>query len=1011
MTSHSSAIHRRNSAAVHPFPNPSTVVIVLGAQWGDEGKGKLVDLLASEADIVCRCQGGNNAGHSVVVDGVEYDFHMLPSGFHLQNCVNIIGNGCVVNLPELVEEIKKNESRGVTDWSQRLFISDRAHLVFDFHKQTDGLIERGRGTSSLGTTKKGIGPTYSSKATRNGIRMIDLMGDFPIFAEKLRNLFNYYKLTFPDLEGDIEKTIEQFKALADYFRPMTIDTIAYLNQAIIDGSKKILVEGANATMLDIDFGTYPYVTSSNCSVGGACTGLGLPPKHIGDIYGVVKAYTTRVGDGVFPTELKNEIGEHLQTRGREWGVTTGRKRRCGWLDLVLLKYTNMINGFTALCLTKLDTLDELAEIKVATTYKRNGVELTSFPASVDTMHDIDVEYVTFPGWRGRSTSECRTFNSLPHNARLYVQFIEQYLGVPVKWIGVGKDRMAMLKLNRNDILSTECKKRIMFIMRINIQTILLDGCQHENNHFIIMFFQFLNLNINNQVIPITPSLSPCSSSPSLADSDFIHQRHVHPSATALDTVEHRRASIASVVHPDPLGPVAPNDEVTLKRHLGLFSGVCFIIGIIIGSGIFVSPKGVLRETQSVGLCLVIWMACGSVSLLGALCYAEIGTVIPRNGAEVAYMKEGIGSLHERTGDILGYLFSWTNTLILKPTSIAVLSLTFSQYFLSGIMDDCGPPQELVKMTAVFALLMLINVNSLSVSAANRLNILFVICKISTIVTVIIAGLVRIGQGHTQNLQNGFAGTTSKPFGVALAFYSGLWAYDGWNSLNSVTEELKNPKRNLWLSIVLALPFVMILYLLTNISYFTVMSKGALLSSNAVAVVYMGALGSANGSLFGAARYCMVSSQYGYLPEVFACIHSRRLTPVPGVVLQGFFAIAFCLPSNIDSLIDFFSFAAWIFYGLTFTATLCCKFTKKNANRVISVPLPLNVIIILISIYLVVAPLIAAPSIGFLVAGALILFGLVFYYPFVYRKIELTIITKLNVFLITFFGLKRAQVKI
>jgi len=260
--------------------------------------------------------------------------------------------------------------------------------------------------------------------------MIDLMGDFEIFAEKFRALFSYYKMTYPDLEGDAETTIAQFKELAEYFRPLVTDTIAYLNNIIIDGSKKILVEGANATMLDIDFGTYPYVTSSNCSIGGVCTGLGLAPKFLGDIYGVVKSYTTRVGDGVFPTELKNEIGEHLQTRGREWGVTTGRKRRCGWLDLVLLKYTNMINGFTALCLTKLDTLDELNEIKVATTYKRNGVVLGNFPASVDTMHDIEVEYVTFPGWRGSDTSECRTFKSLPHNAKLYVQFVEQYLGVP-----------------------------------------------------------------------------------------------------------------------------------------------------------------------------------------------------------------------------------------------------------------------------------------------------------------------------------------------------------------------------------------------------------------------------------------------------------------------------------------------------------------------------------------------------------------------------------------------------
>ncbi|CAF0734828.1 unnamed protein product [Adineta steineri] len=519
---------------------------------------------------------------------------------------------------------------------------------------------------------------------------------------------------------------------------------------------------------------------------------------------------------------------------------------------------------------------------------------------------------------------------------------------------------------------------------------------------------------------ITPIVSPSSS---LADTDSLHHRHAHS-----PTTEHRRVSIASITHPDPLGPITPTDDVTLKRHLGLFSGVCFIIGTIIGSGIFVSPKGVLRETQSVGLCLIIWMACGLVSLLGALCYAEIGTIIPRNGAEVAYIKEGIGSVHARTGDVLAYLFSWTITFVMKPSSIAVLSLTFSQYFLSGVMDDCGPPEELVKMLAIFAILMLININSISVSAANRLNIIFVICKVSTVAIVIIAGLVRIGQGHTQNLQNGFVGTTNKPLGVALAFYSGLWAYDGWNSLNSVTEELKNPKRNLWLSIVLALPSVMILYLLTNISYFTVMNKAALLSSNAVAVTWgeavlgpavrilpilisISALGSANGSLFGAARYCMVSAQYGYLPEVFACIHARRLTPVSGVVLQGTIAIAFCLPSNVDGLIDFFSFVAWMFYALTFTATLCCKFTKKSADRVISVPIPLLVIIILISIYLVIAPLISSPSIGFLVAGILILFGLVFYYPFVYRKIELQFIKKTNNFLITFFGLQRAQVKI
>ncbi|CAF4949119.1 unnamed protein product, partial [Rotaria sp. Silwood1] len=324
--------------------------------------------------------------------------------------------------------------------------------------------------------------------------------------------------------------------------------------------------------------------------------------------------------------------------------------------------------------------------------------------------------------------------------------------------------------------------------------------------------------------------------------------------------EHRHVPITSIVQTDPLKAVLLQDEPTLKRHLGLFSGICFIIGAIIGAGIFISPKGVLQETQSVGLCLIIWAACGLISILGALCYAEIGTVIPRNGAEIAYLKE-----------------------------------------------DCDPSPELIKMLAIFAILMLININSLSVSAANRLNIVFVICKVFTILTVIIVGLIRIGQGHTQNLQNSFAVTTKKPFGVALAFYKGLFAYGGWQGLNTVTEELKNPKRNLWLSIVLAVPCVIILYILTNISYFTVMNKAELLSSNAVAVTWgkvalgpavralvilisISALGTANLSLFAAARYCMVGAQYGYLPELFTYVQTQRLTPLPGVVFMVVFSI-------------------------------------------------------------------------------------------------------------------------
>ncbi|CAF4125391.1 unnamed protein product, partial [Adineta steineri] len=448
----------------------------------------------------------------------------------------------------------------------------------------------------------------------------------------------------------------------------------------------------------------------------------------------------------------------------------------------------------------------------------------------------------------------------------------------------------------------------------------------------------------------------------------------------------------------------PLERTTLKRHLSLFSGTCFIIGNIIGSGIFVSPQGVLRYTESVGLCLLVWTACGLISVLGALSYAEIGTVIPRSGAELAYMREGIGSVHVRTGDVLAFLFSWASTFILKPSSIAVVTLTSSQYFLSGIMDDCGPPEELVKMLGIFLLLMIAAMNALSVSASNRLNIVFVTCKIITILVVIVAGLVRIAQGYTQNLQSGFTGTTKEPLSIALAFYSGLWAYQGWGSLNSVTEELKNPKRNLSLALALSLPTVIILYILTNISYFTVMSKAELLSSNAVAVTWgevvlgpvvralpiliaISALGSANGVIVQSSRYCMVGARYGYLPEIFACIQKQRLTPLPSIVLQVILSIAYCIPSNVRTLINFFSFVAWVFYGLSFVATLCCKWTKKDTHRVINIPIPILILNILIALYLILVPVISNPNFGYLVATVLLLSGLLLYYPFVYRKVE------------------------
>ncbi|XP_020753331.1 adenylosuccinate synthetase isozyme 1 isoform X2 [Odocoileus virginianus] len=328
----------------------SRVTVVLGAQWGDEGKGKVVDLLATDADIISRCQGGNNAGHTVVVDGKEYDFHLLPSGIINTKAVSFIGNGVVVHLPGLFEEAEKNEKKGLKDWEKRLVISDRAHLVFDFHQAVDGLQEVQRQAQegkNIGTTRKGIGPAYSSKAARTGLRICDLLSDFDEFSTRFKNLAQQHQSMFPSLEIDVEGQLKRLKGFAERIRPMVRDGVYFMYEALHGPPKKVLVEGANAALLDIDFGTYPFVTSSNCTVGGVCTGLGIPPQNIGEVYGVVKAYTTRVGIGAFPTEQINEIGDLLQSRGHEWGVTTGRKRRCGWLDLMILRYAHMVNGFTA----------------------------------------------------------------------------------------------------------------------------------------------------------------------------------------------------------------------------------------------------------------------------------------------------------------------------------------------------------------------------------------------------------------------------------------------------------------------------------------------------------------------------------------------------------------------------------------------------------------------------------------------------------------------------------------
>jgi adenylosuccinate synthase len=432
-------------ASPHGGSNPGSsgiIDIVLGAQWGDEGKGKLVDLLGGTYDICARVAGGSNAGHTIVLDNVKYKFHLLPSGILNPRTTCIIGNGVVVHIPSLINELDDITAKGV-DITNRVFVSDRAHIVFDLHQQVDGMQETTLGRNKLGTTKKGIGPAYASKISRNGLRISDL-SDWDYFESRFRQLVSAHCDQYEGLAVDIDKQLEYYKAIAPRIQSLTVDTIQYTNQQYHLG-KRILVEGANATMLDIDFGTYPYVTSSNPSVGSVLTGLGVSPHKLRGIYGTVKAYCTRVGEGPFPTELSTSEGpgQHLSSVGAEYGTTTGRPRRTGWLDIPQMRFATMINGFTALCLTKLDVLTGLQEVKIAKAYKYNGEILTTMPASLTVLSNVEIEYETLPGWT-QDISSCRTFDSLPLNCQKYVLRCQELLGVPIRWIGVGP--------NRNDVI-------------------------------------------------------------------------------------------------------------------------------------------------------------------------------------------------------------------------------------------------------------------------------------------------------------------------------------------------------------------------------------------------------------------------------------------------------------------------------------------------------------------------------------------------------------------------------
>ncbi|GMV52860.1 MAG: adenylosuccinate synthase [Chlorobi bacterium] len=414
------------------------VQIVVGTQWGDEGKGKIVDLLSHNVNIVARYQGGANAGHTIVSGDTKVVLHLIPSGILHPGVHCVIGNGTVVDPVALMQEIRMLEDMGV-DVNGRLHISHKAHLIMPYHKALDAMREKGAG--SIGTTGRGIGPAYFDKALRIGIRIVDLLNRDTLrdklrvnIREKNRMLQAMY-----DAEPlDIDAIVDEYVNFDSRIDPFITDTTHLLNQAIASG-KTVLAEGAQGALLDLDHGTYPFVTSSNPTSGGACTGLGIPPTKIGSVVGVVKAYSTRVGNGPFPTELLDETGELLRTEGHEFGATTGRLRRCGWLDIPALRYSFMVNGVTEIALTKLDVLGVLDEIQICTGYSVDGKQQRFFPASAEVLDRVECHYTTFPGWK-QDIGSATSFSELPANAQNYVAAIEDLMGVPITWVSTGPGR-------------------------------------------------------------------------------------------------------------------------------------------------------------------------------------------------------------------------------------------------------------------------------------------------------------------------------------------------------------------------------------------------------------------------------------------------------------------------------------------------------------------------------------------------------------------------------------------
>jgi adenylosuccinate synthase len=414
-----------------------TNIAVLGAQWGDEGKGKIVDMLTPHFSAVARYQGGHNAGHTVYVNGKKFVLHLIPSGILHTGVMCLIGNGVVIDPQALFAEVEELARNGITV-DGRLKISEKAHIILPYHRELDVLSEARRGERKIGTTSRGIGPAYEDKIGRRGIRVCDLLGDRTALADEVRENVSARNRMIKDSTLDWKPVFDQVVAFGERMRPWVADVSLSLHAMMGEG-KAIMFEGAQATLLDIDHGTYPFVTSSNASIGGVCTGLGVPPRAIGGVLGVAKAYTTRVGEGPLPTELSGALADRLRESGQEYGASTGRPRRCGWYDAVVVRYSARVNGLDAVALTKLDVLDGLSEVLICTGYKTSTGTITEFPADLRLLNGAEPVYERLPGWSS-PTKGVTDFDKLPAEAQRYVKRLEEVSGVDCAIISTGSDR-------------------------------------------------------------------------------------------------------------------------------------------------------------------------------------------------------------------------------------------------------------------------------------------------------------------------------------------------------------------------------------------------------------------------------------------------------------------------------------------------------------------------------------------------------------------------------------------